>query len=208
MAIRKNGRMAAVLFSFIRGSKLRNAVLDFVKICAQSLPIREPVYEFGSWQAPGQEWGDLRPLFPGKRYVGADMRGGKGVDVILNLHEIDLPSASIGTVLCLETLEHVELPRRAIGEVFRILKPGGVFILSSVMAFHIHEYPADYWRFTPEGFRSLLRPFDDHVVESAGPADFPHTVVGVAYRGGNNSPSDEEWGELKGRLQEWRVSQS
>ena len=48
------------------------------------------------------------------------------------------------------------------------------------MNFPIHDHPHDYWRFTPEGFRSILGLFAWSFVGFVGEADFPHTVVGVA----------------------------
>jgi len=91
-----------------QGPFMRELIKEFVRICAEILPVSEPIYEFGSFQVPGQKgFADLRPIFPGKKYVGADLRG-VGVDVVLNLHEIDLPSESVGTVLILDTLERVE----------------------------------------------------------------------------------------------------
>jgi len=163
---------------------MRELIRQFVEICAQTLPISEPIYEFGSFQVPGQEdLADLRPFFPGKKYVGADMREGPGVDIILNLHHIDLPSDSIGTVLVMDTLEHVEFPRKAIKEVHRILKPHGILIISSVMKFPIHAYPHDYWRFTPEAFKSLIKPFSLSFVDFIGESAFPHTVVGIGFKG-------------------------
>jgi SAM-dependent methyltransferase len=164
---------------------MRKSIKEFVKICAEILPISEPIYEFGSLQVPGQEgFADLRPFFQNKKYIGADMQKGAGVDVILNLHNINLPSESIGTVLMLDTLEHVEFPRKAIREVHRILKPDGVIIISSVMNFHIHDYPFDYWRFTPEAFKSLLKPFFHCYISYAGEKNFPHTVIGIGFKSG------------------------
>ncbi|MDH5374551.1 MAG: class I SAM-dependent methyltransferase [Candidatus Bathyarchaeota archaeon] len=163
---------------------MRELIRQFVEICAQTLPISEPIYEFGSFQVLGQEdLADLRPFFPGKKYVGADMREGPGVDIILNLHHIDLPSDSIGTVLVMDTLEHVEFPRKAIKEVHRILKPHGILIISSVMKFPIHAHPHDYWRFTPEAFKSLIKPFSLSFVDFIGESAFPHTVVGIGFKG-------------------------
>lgn len=160
---------------------MRKSIKEFVKICAKTLPISGPIYEFGSLQVPGQEgFADLRPLFPNKEYVGADMREGPGVDVILNLHNINVPSVSVRTVLILDTLEHVEFPRKAMEEVYRILKPNGILIVSSIMNFPIHDYPYDYWRFTPQGFKSLLKPFAFSFVDSVGNPEFPHTIVGLA----------------------------
>ena len=162
---------------------MRQTIKDFVCMVAETLPIGEPVVEFGSLQVPGQEhFADLRPLFGGKRYIGTDMREGPGVDKILNLHDIDLPSEHVGTVLCLDTLEHVEYPHKAMDEIYRVLKPDGIAIISSVMNFPIHDYPYDFWRFTPEAFKSLLKQFTGVFVGLAGIADFPHTVVGIGFK--------------------------
>lgn len=162
---------------------MRPTIRDFVALIADAFPIQEPIYEFGAFQVAGQEdLANLRPLFPGLHFVGADMREGPGVDTLLNLHDIDRPSESVGTVLCLDTLEHVEYPHRAIEEVYRILKPGGVAVISSVMDFPIHDYPFDYWRFTPEAFRSILQPFELSFVGFAGTESFPHTVVGLGFK--------------------------
>ncbi len=162
---------------------MRHSIKQFVEIATQTLPIAEPVYEFGSYQVPGQEgFADLRPLFPDKAYVGSDMREGPGVDRILDLHKLDLADACVGTVLCLDTLEHVEYPHRAMEEIYRVVSPGGIALISSVMKFPIHDYPYDYWRFTPEAFRSLLKPFSQAHVDFAGDDLFPHTVVGIGVK--------------------------
>jgi SAM-dependent methyltransferase len=181
---------------------MRELIRDYVQICTEVLPTPQPVCEFGSLQVPGQEgFADLRPFFPGKRYVGADSREGPGVDVILDLHDLGLAAASAGTALILDTLEHVEDPRRAVLEAHRILKPGGVLLIGSVMNFKIHSYPHDYWRFTPEAFRSLLKPFPISVVDFAGEPRFPHTIVGVAAKG---ALTETQLDELRRRLGAWR----
>jgi len=181
---------------------MRELIKQFVKICAETLPISEPIYEFGSLQVPGQEgFADLRPFFPGRQYIGVDMRKGAGVDVILNLHQINLPSESVGTVLILDTLEHVEFPRKAIEESYRILKPNGILIISSVMNFPIHDYPHDYWRFTPEAFKSLLAPFKSSLVGFAGKSNFPHTVIGIGFKG---PIAENVMSEFARKLKDWK----
>ena len=87
------------------------------------------------------------------------------------------------TVILLETLEHVEFPHKALEEVYRILKPGGTVAISSLMYAGIHDFPYDYWRFTPEAFKSLLGQFKKSVVQYAGEDTFPHAVVGIGYKG-------------------------
>jgi len=163
---------------------MREPIKEFVQIVADTLPILEPIYEFGALQVPGQEgFADLRPIFAGKEYVGCDMQEGPGVDRVLNLHEVDLPSETAGTALILETLEHVEFVRKATEEAYRILKPNGILVITSAMKLQIHSYPYDYWRFTPEAFKSLLRPFASSFVDFAGAEEFPHFIVGIGFKG-------------------------
>ncbi|MGB9750780.1 MAG: methyltransferase type 11 [Roseiflexus castenholzii] len=163
---------------------MREIIKEFVSECAAVLPICEPIHEFGAYQVAGQEgFVDLRSLFSSQCYIGSDMRYGPGVDVLLDLHALGLADASVGSALILDTLEHVEKPWRAMEEVHRILKPGGIVLISSVMNFPIHNHPSDYWRFTPEAFHSLLHPFEYALVMWAGVEDFPETVVGVGCKG-------------------------
>lgn len=182
---------------------MRESIKQFVSICAETLPIRGPIYEFGSMQVEGQVgWADLRPLFDGIEYVGADYREGPGVDVVLDLHEIDLGPEIAGTVMALDTLEHVEYPHIAMSELHRILRPGGIAIVSSVMNFPIHDYPYDFWRFTPAAFSSLLKDFEESIVESVGREDFPQTVVGIGFK---SAIEEETSRSLAARFSEWKA---
>jgi len=54
---------------------------------------------------------------PGARFVLADAEG-----------SIPLRDASFQTVVCTEMLEHLLYPERAVGEIRRVLKPGGMLI--------------------------------------------------------------------------------
>lgn len=181
---------------------MRDIIHEFAQLCARDLPFLGPIHEFGAFQVPGQEAiAELRPLFPGKDFIGSDMRLGKGVNALLNLHNLGLASESIGSAILLDTLEHVEYPHRALEEVYRALRPGGIAILSSVMQFPIHGFPDDYWRFTPSAFRSIVKPFAWSLVESAGEEDFPHTVVAVACKG---QLPQSTIASLQADLQVWR----
>ena len=163
---------------------MRRAIKEFVQIVASTIPVKGPIYEFGSYQVETQEgFADLRPFFPGKDYIGTDMREGPGVDIVLNLHDLELPANTVGTALCLETLEHVEYPHKALEEIHRVLQPDGTVVISSTMLFPIHDFPYDYWRFTPEAFKSLLKPYNGVFVGFAGDKTFPHTLVGIGFKG-------------------------
>ena len=71
----------------------------------------------------------------------------------------DMPMVAAGsydTAVCLETLEHVPEPWRAVGEICRILAPGGKVILSVPHLSRLHDAPHDYYRYTAYGVRHLL----------------------------------------------------
>jgi hypothetical protein len=71
--------------------------------------------------------------------------------------------------------------------------------ISSVMKFPIHNYPNDYWRFTPEGFKSLLKNFNKVIVSAVGEENFPIFIVGVGFKG--SAPS--VW-SFKRKLKQWQ----
>src|SRR5262245_44631417 len=155
----------------------------FCRLAAATIVCPGPVFEFGSYQVQGQEgYADLRDCFPGREYLGCDMRPGPGVDRVEDVTAINLPDGRAGTVLCIETFEHVFEVRRAFDEVFRILKPGGVFVITSPLNFRIHGYPDDYWRMTPSCLRRLLEPYAARVTGFQGHHAFPHTVMGLALK--------------------------
>ncbi len=162
---------------------IRRFVADLQRV--EAMP--GPVVEFGALQvepasAAGPAPGDLRPLFAGAPFTGVDMRPGPGVDAVMDLRELDLPDASVGTALCLDTLEHCEDPPQACRELARVTAPGGICVISSVMLFGIHAHPSDYFRFTPEAFRSMLKGFDAVWATGIGNPGMPAQVVGVGVK--------------------------
>jgi SAM-dependent methyltransferase len=158
-------------------------VRRFVADVDRALHLPPPIVEFGALQVEADQDADLRPLFRGRKFIGTDMRPGPGVDRVEDLRRLSLADDSAGSVLCLDTLEHCEDPVSACRELARVTAPGGVAVISSVMLFPIHGYPSDYFRFTPEGFRSLLGGFDHCSVGGIGDPEIPFQVLGVATNG-------------------------
>ena len=76
--------------------------------------------------------------------------------ILGDAQNIPVKSNAVDCVKCTELLEHVEYPERVLGEVARILKPGGALILSTPFAMGIHGDPYDFHRFTDEKLRRML----------------------------------------------------
>ena len=68
---------------------------------------------------------------------------------------LPFPDASFDTVLNVQVLEHTTTPQALMGEMARVLRPGGTLILNAPFCFRLHEEPHDYFRYTPHGLRDM-----------------------------------------------------
>lgn len=182
-----------------------NAFLHgLVRAVAETFTLPEPILEVGSFQVDGQESiGNLRPLFAGRSYIGMDMRPGRGVDLVANVENIPRADASVGTVLALSTFEHVPHFWRGFEEIHRILRPDGVLLVACPFYFHIHAFPGDYWRFTPEAFELLLDKYPSKLVGWHGPKTRPANVWSLAFREGRPAITPEEYALYQARMKQY-----
>ncbi len=170
---------------------MRENVKLFVELVSNFFPVNGTVIEIGSLQVPGQEsFADLRPFFPNQTYIGCDIAPGIGVDRIEDAENLKFEDSSANIVLILETIEHLKNPQKAIKEAYRVLKDGGLLIVSSAMNFPVHSYPSDYWRFTPEGIGVLLEDFQIRIIGFQGYELNPHTVFGIGFKNKNEKAQE------------------
>ncbi len=149
---------------------------------AETFELPGPVLEIGSYQVEGQHHlADLRPLFPDLPYLGVDVRPGPGVDCVADVEDLPQPDASVGTVLAMNTLEHVPRFWRGFAEIGRVLRSDGVLLVSCPFYFHIHAFPSDYWRFTPQALALLLDDYPQVLLGWQGPRRRPLHVWAVAF---------------------------
>jgi SAM-dependent methyltransferase len=174
-----------------------------VRSMVESFDLPGPVLEIGSYQVAGQEdLIDLRGLFPGREYTGVDFRPGPGVDLVANVENLPLPTASVGTVLAFSVFEHVKRFWKGFEEVRRVLRPDGVFLVCTPFYFHVHAYPHDYWRFTPEAFDTLLDGYPTRVLGWHGPERRPLNVWAAAFGEDAKGPTEEQLAKYRRLLAE------
>ena len=77
-------------------------------------------------------------------------------DVVGSVEQLPLDDASFDLVLCIQVLEHVDDPARAIRELHRVTRPGGRVLLSTHGTQVFHPAPDDYWRWTHTGLERLF----------------------------------------------------
>ncbi|GHV80642.1 hypothetical protein AGMMS49944_24330 [Spirochaetia bacterium] len=71
-----------------------------------------------------------------------------------------IPNGSFDICVCTEVLEHVSNPFSAVKEIKRILKGGGIALISTPFNFRIHGPLPDCWRFTIHGLKELFKDFE------------------------------------------------
>lgn len=170
---------------------MREAVIQYVKWAIERFPFQEPILD----TCAGWEPNFYQPLFPGKRYIKQDMQNFDPpcIDIMCDITDMKpVPDESIGLVLNCESLEHIQHPQKAIDEIYRVLHPDGLLILTTVMHFKIHRTPKDYWRFTPDGLELLLSRFKILDCTLEGDLKRPKGIWVTAQK----TSQSEEWGEL------------
>lgn len=140
-------------------------------LCAQGEGAKR-IVDIGSHQVEGNSL-SYRPLFerPGWSYVGVDLIAGRNVDEVLKTaYQFPFETDSVDVIISGQAFEHIEFFWLTWKEMVRVLKPGGYIFLIAPSRGVEHRYPADCWRFFPDGFRALAKLGDMEMVEvrSAG----------------------------------------
>lgn len=145
----------------------RNNINNFVASCINHLDLRQPFVDLGC----------------GRRSLKPEIYSGFGKDVVFlgidhfiyfegtinknflpdiqaRAENLPIASSSVGTVFCLELLEHVKNVQIVLGEIHRILARGGYLILSTPgVNFPKHErlpFQTDYRRLNEGEIRRAL----------------------------------------------------
>ena len=102
--------------------------------------------------------GRYRPfLVQADRYVGYDLDTvAANPSVCGAADRLPFRDGSFDSILFTQVLEHVPSPQAALGEIRRVLRPGGRLLLSAPQHWRLHEAPYDFWRFTRFGLELLL----------------------------------------------------
>jgi ubiquinone/menaquinone biosynthesis C-methylase UbiE len=101
------------------------------------------------------------------RILQIDNDPARNPDIVTNVCEMPMfDDGTFDAVFMMEVLEHVTEPQNALDEVFRVLKPGGVLVLSVPFIFPLHDEPYDFYRFTKGGLAYLLRRYTVEIIRA------------------------------------------
>ncbi len=133
--------------------------LSFLK-----LPSFESVLVVGAGHDPYLE------MFPAvKEYVLVDIVPIQGcTDVVGDALALPFKGAHFDCILSSECMEHLADPFLFVREIGRVLKPGGMVILTVPFMYHQHADPDDYWRPTARSLERLFTSFAQVDVTAQG----------------------------------------
>ncbi len=98
------------------------------------------------------------------------------VSLVADITNIPIESSSVSLIVCDNVLEHVVDPIKALNEIHRLLKQGGVGYLAVPFLYPFHSSPDDYQRWTKKGLLHYCRDFE--IVE-CGVRSGPFSVLTV-----------------------------
>lgn len=131
--------------------RMRRTVRTWIRSCAPGSRILEV----------GGGTSMLRPVIerevPGALYMSGDIAPTNASTLALDALSLPVRSDSLDAVLALEVLEHMPDPERMLHESARVLRSGGMLILTTPFMFGLHDF-RDYFRYTPLGLETLLEP--------------------------------------------------
>ena len=91
------------------------------------------------------------------KYRGMDIQEGPNVDIVVSdiYNWIEIEDSSFDVVISGQAFEHMEFFWKAIQEIERILKPGGLCCIIAPSAGPVHKNPYDCFRFTDNGMKQV-----------------------------------------------------
>jgi SAM-dependent methyltransferase len=99
-----------------------------------------------------------RPFSRPVRYTGFDVMAGPNVDTVGDAHELSrhFTQNEFDAVYSISVFEHLMMPWKAVLEINKVLKPGGLVFVATHPAWPPHALPADFWRFQQGAFNALF----------------------------------------------------
>ena len=92
------------------------------------------------------------------KYVGCDLEGNEMAEAVMSTPgQIPMDDQTADIVLSSQVLEHVSDPAGYLAEAFRVLRPGGLLLLSTHGSWRYHPDPCDFWRWTCDGLRRIVQ---------------------------------------------------
>ncbi|SEL46319.1 class I SAM-dependent methyltransferase [Parapedobacter koreensis] len=163
-------------FFIIRGGLYRG-------VAQSSAYMHGRLLDFGCGSKP------YKSLFDVTEYIGTDIAVSghdhrhEEIDVYYDGKTLPFTDAYFDSIFSSEVFEHIFNLPEMLGELHRVLKPGGQMLVTLPFVWDEHEIPYDYARYTSFGIRHLLEQSGFIVLESRKTTNYVATIcqMWIAY---------------------------
>lgn len=94
-----------------------------------------------------------------EKYIGIEVPDSysknEEIDIYANALELPFKDNVFDCILSTQVLEHIPKPDVFLKEAYRVLKSGGILLLTTSLTWPLHEEPYDYFRYTKYGLKKL-----------------------------------------------------
>lgn len=126
--------------------------------------VRGKVLDVGCGSKPYSGW-----FTRASKYIGLDVWNNPIADIIVKENQKwPVANSSIDSVVSFQTFEHIKDTGFVLNEINRVLKPGGIVLLTIPFIAYEHGAPSDYQRYTQNGIRQLFPKYHNTKVITQG----------------------------------------
>jgi SAM-dependent methyltransferase len=135
---------------------IRSELYD--QITKKSQELKGAAMDFGCGKKPYQDF-----FRKNEEYIGVDLKlegweeRQKYADCFYDGRTIPFENDRFDSMLCTEVLEHVFNIEELLSEFQRVLKPGGLALITTPFMWEEHEMPYDFARYTTPALKSLYQ---------------------------------------------------
>jgi SAM-dependent methyltransferase len=121
--------------------------------------------DVGCGSKPYEELFSKSTQYTGIDYDSAENRAHTKADVFYDGENFPLLDESFDSALATEVLEHVFNPDKFLAEIQRVLRKGGMLLLTAPFVWDEHSQPYDYARYSSFGVAYLVKKHGFEIVE-------------------------------------------
>lgn len=96
------------------------------------------------------------PLREASHVIAVDYFPYENIDVVMDISQMPIRENAVDLIICEFVLEHARDPEKIMGEIHRILKPGGSAYVAVPFVAAFHSAPDDFYRWSAHGLRALI----------------------------------------------------
>lgn len=100
-----------------------------------------------------------------EKYIAFDLVPGPNIDVTGDIFNMPFKDGQFDVVVSTQVLEHVGKPWIMAKEIGRVLKKGGICIITAPFMTPYHPDPSDYFRYSKEGLEFLFKNEGFEIIE-------------------------------------------